>query len=165
MHRVIGSGSGVYLVWAARGLAAFISAVLLAFFGDLTGRVFNLLVGYPWPQVVHVNIHMVSIGVGAGLGAYLGWMNLSLNRYRALGFLSATIAAGIVGVYIGRAYGPGVDPSYWWSRFAVDTTVHLTAVILGTFTAAVIRLLHHWIQLRSTKSHRLVSSMTTHPPN
>ena len=162
---MMASGIRVYWAWTARGLAAFISAVLLAFIGDVIGRVFNLLIGYPWPQEVHLNIHMVSIGVGAGIGAYLGWMNLSLNRYHALGCFSATVAAGIVGVYVGIEYGPGVDLTYWWSRFAVDTTVHLTAAILGTFAAAVIRLLHHWIQLRSTKSHRVVSSMTTHPPN
>lgn len=165
MHRLMGSGIEVYLVWAARGLAAFIAAVLLAFIGDLTGRVFNLLLGYPWPQAVHLNIHMVCIGVGAGFGAYLGWMNLSLSRYRALGFLSATIAAGIVGIYVGRAYGPGVDPTYWWSRFAVDPTVHLAGVVIATFTAAVIRLLQHWFQLRSTRSQRQVSSMTMQPPN
>jgi hypothetical protein len=40
------------------------------------------------------------------------------------------LAGGIAGAYLGSIYGPGVDPTYWWSRFATDTTIHLSAAAL-----------------------------------
>jgi hypothetical protein len=150
-----------YAFWAAHTLAGFTFAVLLAFVGDLTGRIFNLLVGFPWPQGVHVHLHLVAIGLGAGIGAYLGWINFSLNRYWGLVILALVTAAGVVGVYLGRAYGPGVDPTYWWSRYAVDTAIHLTAAALGTATATIIGLTHQIILVRRDNSRHRFSSMTS----
>ena len=130
-----------FMIPPARTLAGFVSAVLLAFIGDLTGRVFNLTVGYPWDQVVHQNIHFISIGVGAGIGAYLGWMILNRRWYFILGSAVLVLLGGVVGVYLGRIYGPGVDPTYWWSRYAIDTTVHLAGAGLSTVVATALGLL------------------------
>ena len=66
---------GAYAVLAGRALAGFIAALLLAFVGDLSGRIFNLLIEYPWSLEVHLNAHIVAIGAGAGIGAYLAWLN------------------------------------------------------------------------------------------
>jgi hypothetical protein len=74
-----------YVVPLGRTLAGLIAALLLAFLGDIAARVFNLLIGYPWPQSVHQNIHLIGIGVGAGIGAYLGWMSLGSRRHLILG--------------------------------------------------------------------------------
>jgi hypothetical protein len=79
-------------------LAGFIAALLLAFLGDITARVFNLLIGYPWSQSVHQNIHFIDIGVGAGIGAYLAWMSLGLRWYWMLCWIALVLVGGIAGV-------------------------------------------------------------------
>jgi hypothetical protein len=89
---------------------------------------------------VHQNIHLIGIGVGAGIGAYLAWMSLDLRWYLALGWLVLVLAGGIAGVYLASIYGPGVDPTYWWSRFATDTTIHLSAAALSTIVATILGL-------------------------
>ncbi|MDA0733582.1 MAG: hypothetical protein O2909_11800 [Chloroflexi bacterium] len=157
-----------YALWTGRTLAGFTAAVLLAFGGDITGRVINLLLGFPWSQQVHVNIHLVAIGIGAGIGAHLGWMNFSLNRYWGLAILAIVLTASVIGVYLGRALGPGVDPSYWWSRYAVDSTIHISAAIAGTVVATTVGLTHQIILIRRDNSRQHISSMTTtgsHSPN
>lgn len=153
-----------YALWAARTLAGFACAVLLAFGGDVTGRVFNLMIGFPWSQAVHINIHLVAIGLGAGFGGYLGWMNLSSRRYRELLILAIVLTAGVIGVYMGRAWGPGVDPSYWWSRYAVDSTIHLSAAVAGTVVATTIGLTYQIILARRDNAREHLSAMTRIDP-
>jgi hypothetical protein len=131
---------GTFLLPIARTVAGFIAALLLAFLGDITARVFNLAIGYPWSLPVHQNIHLIGIGVGAGVGAYLGWMSLGLRWYWILGWTALVLAGGIAGAYLGRFYGPGVDPTYWWSRFATDTTIHLSAAAVSTAVATILGL-------------------------
>jgi hypothetical protein len=129
-----------FLLWVARTGAGFVAALLLAFIGDLAARVFNLSIGYPWAQSVHQNLHLISIGMGAGIGAYLSWMNLERRWYLVVGLGVMVLGGGVVGAYLGRHYGPGVDPTYWWSRFALDTTIHLAAAALSTGVAAALGL-------------------------
>src|SRR5687767_10232520 len=93
--QMLQGGISSYLIPLGRTLAGFIAALLLAFLGDVTGRVFNLAIGFPWSQSVHQNIHFVSIGVGAGIGAYLGWMSLGLRWYLLLGWVMLVLAGGI----------------------------------------------------------------------
>ena len=130
-----------FLLPVARAAAGFIAAFLLAFIGDITARVFNLAIGYAWAQAVHQNIHFIGIGVGAGIGAFLGWMNLDRRWYLVLSSVVMVLAGGVAGAYLGRFSGPGVDPTYWWSRFATDTTVHLAAAALSTGIATVLGLI------------------------
>jgi len=158
---MINSNWSIYGIGAARTLAGLIAALLLAFGGDLIGRVLNLTLGFPWPQQVHQNIHLVAIGLGAGIGAYLGWINFRLNRYWGSAILALVLTASVVGIYLGRALGPGVDPTYWWSRFAVDTTIHLAAAVGGTIVATVIGLTQKIVLDRQSNSRPHISSMTT----
>ena len=158
---MINSNWSIYGIGAARTLAGLIVALLLAFGGDVFGRVVNLMLGFPWSQLVHTNIHLVAIGIGAGIGAYLGWINFSLNRYWGSAILALVLTASVVGVYLGRALGPGVDPTYWWSRFAVDTTIHLAAAVGGTIVATVIGLTQQIILGHQSNSRPHISSMTT----
>jgi hypothetical protein len=127
-----------YAVPVGRTIAGFIFALLLAFMGDLSARILNLILGYPWSPEVYQNIIVVSIGAAAGIGAYLGWINWSLNRYWVIATLLPVLGSGVLGAYLGSIYGPGVDQTYWWSRFATDTTVYLTAAIGGTVCATTI---------------------------
>ena len=158
---MINSNWSIYGIGAARTLAGLIAALLLAFGGDLIGRVLNLTLGFPWPQQVHQNIHLVAIGLGAGIGSYLGWINFRLNRYWGSAILALVLTASVVGVYLGRALGPGVDPTYWWSRFAVDTTIHFAAAVGGTIVATVIGLTQQIILDRQNNSRPHISSMST----
>jgi hypothetical protein len=105
-------GISSYVIPLGRKLAGFIAALLLAFLGDVTARVFNLAIGYPWSQLVHQNIHLIGIGVGAGIGAYLGWMSLGPRWHLILGWAMLVLAGGIAGAYLASIYGSGVDPTY-----------------------------------------------------
>ena len=158
---MINSNWSIYGIGAARTLAGLVGALLLAVGGDVFGRVLNLMLGFPWSQLMHVNIHLVAIGLGAGIGAYLGWINFSLNRYWGLVILVLVLTASVVGVYLGRAFGPGVDPTYWWSRFAVDTTIHLAAAVGGTIIAAIIGLTQQILLNHQSNSRPHISAMTT----
>jgi hypothetical protein len=91
---------------------------------------------------VHQNIHLIGIGVGAGIGAYLGWMSLGPRWYLVLGWAMLVLAGGIAGAFLASVYGPGVDPTYWWSRFATDTTIHLSAAVLSTVVATILGLIN-----------------------
>lgn len=150
---VFRDGAWAYIVPVGRSLAGLIAALLLAFGGDITGRVFNLLSGYPWSQEVHLHIHFVTIGAGAGLGAYLGWIDPNRSWRITAGLWILVIAVGVLGVYLGRAYSPGVDPSYWWSRFATDTTIHFSAAVSGTIVATVIGLIQQAVSVRQANSY------------
>ena len=142
-----------YAIYIARSMAGFVAALLLAFAGDVTARVFNLLIGYPWPQEVHQHINFVSIGAGAGVGAYLGWINLNHRQRLMVGILLLVVVSGVVGVYLGRAYSPGVDTSYWWSRFATDTRVYLSGASLAIVVATAIGLIDQVVRLKSRNAN------------
>jgi hypothetical protein len=137
MQRYGQQGMGIIL---GRTLLGFLFASLLAVLGGWAGMIFNLLIGYPWPLELHQHIQMMGIGLGASLGAYLAWMDSTLRWYWILLNVAVIFAGGAAGAYLGRAYGPGVDPSYWWSRFAVDTTIYLTASTSGIIISTTIGL-------------------------
>ena len=124
-----------------RTAGGFVASLLLAFTGDLAARVFNLLTGFSLDPVVHQNTNFVGIGLGAGVGAFLGWLNPNFPKYWIFGSLLLVLLAGIGGAYGGRAMGPGVDTSYWWGRFATDRTVYLSASTAGLFLATSLGLI------------------------
>jgi hypothetical protein len=158
-RQMLPGGISSYVIPIGRTLAGFMVALLLAFLGDVAARVFNLAIGYPWSLPVHQNIHLVGIGVAAGIGAYLSWMNLDRRWYWMLGWTALVLAGGIAGVYVGRFYGPGVDPTYWWSRFATDTTIHLSAAAVSTAVATILGL----IDLVYTRADLKAKAKPIHP--
>ena len=123
-----------------RILAGLTVGFLLAVLGGWAGIFLNLLLGYHWPLAIHQNIQMVAIGTGAGLGAYLAWSNSNLRWYWILGTLVLVVAASTLGAYIGRAYGPGIDPTHLWSQSAVDHAIHVGAAIAGVLISTAIGL-------------------------
>ena len=127
-------------VSAGRTLAGFIFALLLAVLGGWAGLIFNLTIGYPWPLLLHHNIHMMGIALGASLGAYGVWMDPTLRWYWILITIGVILVGATAGMYLGLAYGPGVDPTYWWSRFAVDNTIHLGAAVGALIVSTAIGL-------------------------
>ncbi len=115
-----------------------VAALLLAFIGDLAARVFNLAVGFAWDPAIHQNAHFVGIGMGAGIGAFLGWVNPNMPKLLLIGSLLLVVLGGIGGAYLGRGIGSGVDTSYWWGRFATDRTIYLGAATAGIFLSTTL---------------------------
>ena len=129
-----------FLVPVGRTAGGFVAALVLAVLGDITARAFNLFIGYPWAHTVHQNIHIIGIGVGAGIGAYFAWMNLDRRWYFVLRAVVIVLAGGVAGAYLGRYYGPGADSTYWWGRYATDNTIHVVAAALSTGIATTLGL-------------------------
>lgn len=89
--------------------------------------IFNAMIGYPWSLGVHLNLYYIGIGLGAGLGAYVGWMNLTDRRRLIVGSLVLVIVGGIVGSYIGLVYGQNADPSYLGRGYTIESGLHFGA--------------------------------------
>ena len=120
---------GVY-TWAlplGRTLVGFMVGVFLGILGGWAALIFNAMIGYPWAVDIHLNIYFVSIGLGAGLGAYVGWINLTVRRYLMIGSLFLVMLGGIVGSYIGLIYGQNVDPNYMGRSYAIENGLHFGA--------------------------------------
>lgn len=92
-------------------------------------KIFNAMVGYPWDTDIHANIYFMAIGLGAGLGAYIGWANLGLRWYLIAGSVLLVLLGGIAGVYIGSIYGQNIDPTFLGKGAAVVNMIHWGAVI------------------------------------
>ena len=134
---MVRDGINVYLIWMIRIILGLAVALLLAVVGDISARVFNLLLGYPWHPYVHQNIQVIGIGLGAGIASYLAWPNFSFTKRWIAGTLFLIFIGAVLGAYIGDIYGPGPEPTYWWSRFATDKVVYLSAA-LGGMTVSVL---------------------------
>ena len=149
-----------FMVSLGRTVAGFTCSVLLGAMGYVSGLVINLVLGYPWDREVHVNLTMVCIGLGAGVGAYLGWISLRWNRYSAIGILALVCGVSIAGVYVGLAYGPGIDPTYWFSRWALDPYVVVISAAMGTAAATLVGLIQRWFYLKRDQSRPSRQAMT-----
>ena len=124
---------GIY-VWAVpfgRTLAGFFVGLFLGIFGGWLALIFNAMIGYPWDLDLHTNIYFVSIGLGAGLGCYFGWMNLALRWYFIAGSILLVLVGALVGTYIGLAYGQNVDTTYLGRAYTIDNWLHFGAAIGG----------------------------------
>ena len=139
---------GYFSAWTippARVLVGFTFGVLLAFLGGMLAAFFNFLSDYPLGLAFHKNIILVGIGLGAGAGTYLAWMNLRFSSLLRLGILLLVLIGSIAGAYIGHFYGPGVDAYDIRQRYAIDTTTHLAAAAGGIIVATTVGL---FIQVR-----------------
>ena len=110
-----------------RTLAGLMVGVFLGILGGWAALIFNAMIGYPWTRDIHLNIYFVSIGLGAGLGAYVGWMNLTAPRHLIIGSLVLVMVGGILGSYIGLVYGQNVDPNYLGRSYAIENGLHFGA--------------------------------------
>ena len=113
-----------YAIPLARIIAGFFVGAILGIVGGWTGLTFNAMVGYPWDANVHLAIYVVSIGLGAGLGAWVGWINLSLRWYIVALTILMVLVGGILGSVLGNLYGlEFIGPTYLGER---DTRVNIT---------------------------------------
>ncbi len=122
---------GIYVcaLPVGRTVAGLFVGLFLGIFGGWLALIFNAMMGYPWDVDIHTNIYFVSIGLGAGLGAYFGWMNLTLRWYLNAGSLLLVLAGGTVGTYIGFVYGQNVETTYLGRQYTIDNSLHFGAAI------------------------------------
>ena len=135
---------GIY-VWAVlvgRTLAGFVVGLFLGIFSGWLALIFNAMIGYPWDVGVHTNIYFVSIGLGAGLGAYFGWMNLASRWYFITGSLLLVLLGGLAGTYIGLVFGQYVEPTYMGRQYTIDNSLHFGAGIGGIIVSTTLGLLN-----------------------
>ena len=114
-----------------RSVAGFIVGVILGIFGGWMALNFNQLIGYPWHLELHRHIYLVSIGVGAGVGAYVGWANLNIRWPFIAGSVLLVLAGAIAGVYLGMIYGQYTDETYLGRRYTIVNSIHYGAPIGG----------------------------------
>jgi hypothetical protein len=134
---------GVYtiVVPLGRSAAGFILGLFLGILGGWLAVIFNAMVDYPWPMSIHRNIYLVGVGLGAGTGAYLAWMNLDLRRAWIASSVLLVLTGGIAGTYLGYVYGQSVDPTYLGRSYTVDNWIHLGAAIGAIATSTALGLI------------------------
>ena len=144
-----------YAIPAGRTIAGFFLGVMLGILGGWMGVTFNAFVGYPWEQQVslgiysfnvHEFIYVVSIGLGAGLGAYTGWINLGLRRYVIVLLVLAVLVSGIIGSIIGNVYWEYItgSPTYLGARNTRLNITHFGAAFGAIATATAQGLYYHF---------------------
>ena len=138
-----------YIVPLARTLAGFVMGLMFGICGGWAAITFNAMLGFPWALEVHRNIYIVGIGLGAGLGAYLGWVNVSIRRYWIVATVLLVLAAGVAGAYLGLEYGEIKDPSYLGRRYTIDNMMHWGAPLVAIVASTVLGIVHQvWVRER-----------------
>ena len=134
-----------YIIPVARTIAGFFIGTMLAFCGGWFGLTFNAMSGVPWSLEVHLLIYIFCIGLGAGIGAYAAWINLSLRWYLIVATVLLVLAAGVAGSLLGNTYGLDLfKETYMGAR---DTRVNLThygAIICAGLVATAQGLYYHF---------------------
>jgi hypothetical protein len=138
---MIDGGVYTFALPLGRSVAGFILGLFLSILGGWLALIFNAMAEYPWPMSVHLNIYLVSVGLGAGIGAYIAWMNLDLRRALIVGSVLLVLTGGIAGSYLGYDYGQSVDPTYLGRGYTVDNTLHLGAAIGAIATSTILGLI------------------------
>ncbi len=126
-----------YVVPIARAIAALMLAGFFGIVGGWIGTTISAFAGYPWSLQVHNQIYLVSIGLGAGAGGYLAWMDLTPRRLWIAAAALAALLGGLAGVYAGYAYGQVAEESFLGRGYTVENTIHWGAA-LGGFGVATL---------------------------
>ena len=137
-----------WMVPIIRIASGFVAAIMLGVLGDVMARVFNLAIGFPWDFRIHQNLQVIGIGFGAAVGANLAWVIAGLRWRRVVASVLTVLVAGIAGAYIGLFFGPGLDETYWWSRYGTGIAVHVGGATVSLTVATTFGL----IEMRQARS-------------
>ena len=138
-----------YVIPAGRIIAGFFVGAILGIVGGWAALTFNALVGYPWTGQVHLLIYVFGIGLGAGIGAYMGWINLNLRWYLVALSVLLALAGGVIGSFVGNFYWDTfTSESYLGAR---DTRVNIThfGAAIGAIVVSTALGLYYHFQTRS----------------
>lgn len=137
--------SGIYpfLIPIARTVVGFAVGVMLGICGGWAAITFNHMIGFPWSLEVHRNIYIVGIGLGGGLGAYLGWVSFNIRWYLIAAMVFLVLGGGVLGAYLGLEYGQIAEPSYLGRRYTIDSMMHWGAAIGGIAVATGLGMIHY----------------------
>ncbi len=127
-----------------RVIAGFMAGLMLGIVGGWMAVVIYAMAGFPWEIELQRNLYLVWIGLGAGIGGYLGWMNLTSRRWLIIAFAVLVIVGGIAGAYLGFIYGQGAEPGYLGRRYTLDSAIHIGAAIGAIVTATALGLINQW---------------------
>jgi hypothetical protein len=111
---------------------------MLGIVGGWIALTFNALTELPWPLMVHLNIYLVGIGLGAGTGGYLCWMVLNLRWYWLAASVLIVLLGGIAGTYAGYAYGQSAEVTYLGRAHTINNMAHMGAAIGGAGVATIL---------------------------
>ena len=108
------------------------------------------MAGYPWGADIHLAIYVIGIGTGAGVGAYVGWINLGLRWYVVAITVVLVIAAGVLGSALANAYDdimlrifPFLD-TYMSERDERVNVTHFGASLAAILVSTVLGLFYHF---------------------
>ena len=120
---------------------------MLGIVGGWLAVVIYAMAGFPWSMEVQRNFYLIWIGIGAGTGAYSGWMNLNARKFLIFGLALVVIAGGVAGAYVGLVYGSIAEPTYLGKRYSIDSAIHFGAPIGGILTATAVGVFKHLFKL------------------
>ena len=126
-----------FAVPIARAIAALVLAVLLGIVGGWIAITINAFAGFSWSPEVYRNTYLVGIGLGAGAGGYLAWMDLTPGWFWIVVGVAVVLMGGVAGSFAGYAYGRVAEESYMGRAYTIDSHIHLGAA-LGGFGVATI---------------------------
>ena len=142
---VLEGGIYGFVIPAARSIAGYIMALILAIGGGWAVTILNAMIGYPWVGSTFFAIYIVGVGMGAGLGAYLAWINLSIRWYIVIVSILVALAAGIVGSTIGYVYWePLYGENYLGPRDSQINATHFWAPIGAIVISTLVGLYFHF---------------------
>jgi len=139
---MVEGGIYVLVIPLFRTLVGFGVGIFLGILGGWSATIFNAMIGYPWEVDVHRNIYLGGVGLGAGVGAYIGWMDLTLHRLLMAATLLLAILGGIAGTYAGMVYAQNSEPTYLGRAYTIENGLHFGAAIGGVIVATALGLLN-----------------------
>ncbi|MYC28778.1 MAG: hypothetical protein F4X65_01645 [Chloroflexi bacterium] len=142
---VLEGGIYGYIVPAARAIAGYIMALILAIGGGWAVTILNAMIGYPWVGSTFFSLYIVGVGLGAGLGAYLAWINLSMRWYVVIITVVVVMLAGIAGSTIGYVFWePLFGENYLGPRDSQINATHFWAPIGAIVISSLLGLFFHF---------------------
>jgi hypothetical protein len=135
---------GIYILVIPlfRTLVGFGVGVFLGILGGWSATIFNAMMGYPWDVDIHRNIYLGGVGLGAGAGAFLGWMNLTLRWRLNAASLLLIMLGGVAGTYAGMVYAQNSDSTYLGRAYTIENGLHFGAAIGSIIVATALGLLN-----------------------
>lgn len=135
---MIDGGIYAYVVPLGRSIAGFTLAIMLGIVGGWIAIVFNAMIEFPWSPEVHRTIYFWGIGIGAGTGAYLAWMNLTMGWRMSLITMALVFVGAIIGTYVGYWYGHYSDASFLGRGYTIENSIHMGAPIGAIIMATIL---------------------------